>query len=92
MLIQAKDLYKDTVLPHRESTFKKAGLTLDVDADHILDHTPLEPSVPEWPHQSSKTTRPCAASLEAPPEEAGFSSPDLETSDNESTTSSSSKV
>ena len=67
MLIQAKDLYKDIVLPHMESTFKKAGLTLDVEAEQILDHTALGPSVPGGPEKPGKawSPKPGARSLGA---------------------------
>ena len=91
MPIQAKDLYKDIILPNRESTFRKAGLTLDVEAGQILDHTQLGPSVPEGAEKPRKEAiLPSTASTKAPMRNAGESSPEPDLSDSESDTSSSS--
>ena len=47
-LMQAKDLYGDIILPHRESDFKKAGLRFEAEAVDILGPAtpPQGPSVP----------------------------------------------
>ena len=82
MLIQAKDLYKDIILPNRESSFKKAGLTLDVEAGEILDHTPLGPSVPEGAVKPGKgAILLSTASTEAQMRNPGESPPEPDLSD-----------
>ena len=90
LLIQAKDLYKDIVLPHRESAFKKAGLSLNVEAEQILDHTPLGPSVPKEVGLPGKILPAKTESTKASVRDERESSPEPEPSIAESDTSSSS--
>ena len=45
ILKEASEHYSDIILPHRESDYAKAGLTLELDARDIIDKGPEKPKV-----------------------------------------------
>ena len=50
----ASEHYEDIILPHRESDYAKAGLTLELDAQDIMDKRPEKPKVSQGPPKEDK--------------------------------------